>query len=62
MNFDARVIDDLRELRALRGGRPLPGHRAGQRQAMHQHAMLIHPLNAFFEIGVERIIIYQRLA
>ena len=61
MHFDPRVIDDLREMRALFRGGPLPRHRAGKREAMHQDAVLVHPLNALFEIVVERIIVRDRL-
>ena len=62
VHFNSHIIDDLREMRALFRRCPLPWHRAGQRQAMHQDAMLVHPLEPFFEIVVERVGIGERVS
>jgi len=53
--LNAGVVDDLREVRAFLSRSSLPGHGAGKGQAMHQVAMVVHPLTPFIEIVVERI-------
>src|SRR5258708_14943562 len=50
VDLNASVIDDLREMRALLSGSSLPWHSAGKRQAVHQVAMVVHPLAPLVEI------------
>ena len=62
VDLNAGVIDDLRKMRALLSGSSLPGHSAGQRQTVHQVAVIVHPLASLVEIIVERIGIGDRLS
>src|SRR5262245_56955518 len=54
VRFDSRVVDNLRETDALFWRCPLPRHPAGERQNVHLDSMLVHPLDAFVEVEIQR--------